>query len=120
MVLFCFGLLLAVVAPGGSNFLIAGSILIKMGIQRDVSEADGDRIVADYDRRHENCTDDDCSHHTATREDKIQFDTNNSIGAVCLLNNALSSAFNLLGVCIIATAPLVTPLGLYIILFLLQ
>jgi len=73
LVLFCFAIIIAVVAPGGSNFLIAGSIMIRMNIGHETSE-------------------------------KGKLDQGRRIAAICLFGNGLTSAFNLVGVCIIAIA----------------
>jgi L-lactate permease len=112
LVLFSFGHLLGVVAPGGTNYLIAGSILIRIGLKPEITEEEATRLSAEYDQRHKNCIDKNCTHPTATTEHKLQVDTNNRIGAICLFGNALSGTFNLLGVCVIATASMVTPLDL--------
>jgi L-lactate permease len=89
-----------------------------MGIDRNYNDNDAQRLIEEYDRRHEKCANDarenneknECACASASREDKLRTATNNSIASILLFGNALSSAFNLLGVCIIATAPLVTPL----------
>lgn len=85
LVLFCFAIMVAVVAPGGSNFLIAGAIMIDMNIMK-----------------------------LPRGPEKDKFDLR--IGAICLFGNALTSAFNLVGVCIIAIAgdnvPLLQELGI--------
>jgi len=85
LVAFCFAIVIAVVAPGGSNFLIAGSILIKMNIGKKETE-----------------------------EEKLEIGMR--IAAICLFGNGLTSAFNLVGVCIIAiaedTMPLIDAYGL--------
>ena len=73
LIAFGFAVCVAVVAPGGSNFLIAGSILIDMNIMNLPDGPEKDI----YDKR---------------------------IGAICLFGNGLTSAFNLVGVCIIAIA----------------
>ena len=73
LILFCFAVMVAVVAPGGSNFLIAGAIIIEMNIQ---NLEDG--------------------------KEKNKYDMR--IGAICLFGNAITSAFNLVGVCVIAMA----------------
>lgn len=67
---FAFAVMLAVVAPGGSNFVIAGAILIKMNLT-GLPDGDPARLIS-----------------------------NQKIGALCLFGNALTSAFNLLGVCV--------------------
>ena len=97
LVVFIFGLILGVVAPGGSNYLISASILISMNIERPVRDEDRKRIVAQFDERHRNCDDDECVHHDASDDDKVRVDTNNRIAAMALFGNAWSSAFNLLG-----------------------
>ncbi len=79
LVAFCFAIVLAVVAPGGSNFLIAGSILIRMNIS-GAPTAEG------------------------------QLESGRRISAICLFGSALTSTFNLLGVCIIAMAEDIAPL----------
>eukprot|EP01083_Nonionella_stella_P168600 569671_1 len=71
LILFCFAIMIAVVAPGGSNFLIAGAIMVDINHR---SHEDGE-VRDDYDKR---------------------------IGAICLFGNGLTSAFNLVGVCVIA------------------
>ena len=71
LILFCFAVMIAVVAPGGSNFLIAGAIMV------------------------------DINHHTREEGDERD-DYDRRIGAICLFGNGLTSAFNLVGVCIIA------------------
>jgi len=80
LVAFCFAISLAVVAPGGSNFVIAGAILISMNIMEKEPE-DPERIAS-----------------------------NERIGALCLFGNALTSAFNLLGVCVYVIAEDIAPL----------
>mmetsp|Transcript_3750 Transcript_3750/g.6582 ORF Transcript_3750/g.6582 Transcript_3750/m.6582 type:complete len:758 (+) Transcript_3750:129-2402(+) len=71
LVTFCFAIIIAVVAPGGSNFLIAGSILIRMNINNEQTE-------------------------------EGRLESGRRIAAICLFGNGLTSAFNLVGVCIIA------------------
>lgn len=80
LVAFCFAIMVAVVAPGGSNFLIAGAILVDMNIMNLEPGPEKD----DYDKR---------------------------IGAICLFGNSLTSAFNLLGVAVIALAEDVMPIA---------
>lgn len=70
LVYFCFAIALAVVAPGGSNFVIAGAILISMNLT-GLEAQNPERLAS-----------------------------NARLGAVALFGNALTSAFNLLGVCI--------------------
>lgn len=84
VVAFCFAVVIAVVAPGGSNFLIAGAILIDMNI-----------------------------HKLDAGDEKDYFDKR--IGAICLFGNGLTSAFNLLGVCIIAIAGDISSLAIDIV-----
>lgn len=109
LIMFCFGMILAVVAPGGSNYILAGAILIKMKMPSTATETERARLVKEYDERHASCTDEDCPHATATEADKVQTDSNNRVATIALFGNALASAFNLLGVCIVATVPLLTP-----------
>lgn len=80
LVAYCFAIALAVVAPGGSNFVIAGSILINMNLL-NLRDNDPERIAS-----------------------------NKRIGALALFGNALTSAFNLLGVCIVTIAEDISPL----------
>jgi L-lactate permease len=62
-----------VVAPGGSNFLIAGAIMIE--INHSIYEEGTERDNYDI-----------------------------NVGTICLFGNGLTSAFNLVGVCVIAIA----------------
>ena len=73
LIMFNFAIVIAVVAPGGSNFLIAGTILLEMNLMNLPDGPEKDK----YDLR---------------------------IGAMCLFGNSVTSAFNLVGVCIIALA----------------
>lgn len=73
LIMFNFAIIVAVVAPGGSNFLIAGTILMEMNLMNLPDGAEKDK----YDLR---------------------------IGAISLFGNAITSSFNLVGVCIIAIA----------------
>lgn len=73
---FSFAILLAVVAPGGSNYIIAGAILIEMDIGGTGKPIDHPDRVKDSNR----------------------------IGLICLFGNALISAFNLMGICITTIA----------------
>eukprot|EP00808_Paulinella_micropora_P024517 g71485.t1 len=109
LVMFCFGMVLAVVAPGGTNYLLAGAILIKMNVSSPITEAEEQNVVEMYDRRHATCTKKGCKHATATTKEKLQTESNNRVGTIALFGNALASAFNLLGVCITATVPLLSP-----------
>ena len=71
LIMFNFAIIVAVVAPGGSNFLIAGTILLEMNISKLPNGPERDKM----DLR---------------------------IGAISLFGNAITSSFNLVGVCIIA------------------
>ena len=71
---YCFAIALAVVAPGGTNYVIAGSILISMNLTKSSAGSE------------------------------IRKKSNIAIGAIALFGNALTSAFNLLGVCVVAIA----------------
>lgn len=73
LIMFNFAVMIAVVAPGGSNFLISGAILLDMNIL-----------------------------NLPVGEEKDKYDLR--IGVLCLFGNTISSAFNLVGVCIIALA----------------
>eukprot|EP01006_Ploeotia_vitrea_P030420 TRINITY_DN62854_c0_g1_i1.p1 TRINITY_DN62854_c0_g1~~TRINITY_DN62854_c0_g1_i1.p1 ORF type:complete len:251 (+),score=112.18 TRINITY_DN62854_c0_g1_i1:75-827(+) len=77
---FCFAIVLGVVAPAGSNFVIAGSVLISMNLL-ELPENDERRLAG-----------------------------NKRIAALALFGNALTSAFNLLGVCITTIAEDIGPL----------
>lgn len=79
---FAFAILLAVVAPGGSNFIIAGAILIQMN---PLGPGHTDAEVEESNLR---------------------------IGLICLFGNALISAFNLLGICITTIAEDIKDLAL--------
>ena len=112
LVMFGFGMLLAVVSPGGTNYLITGSILIKLAPKPKITPQQKSRIVAEYNERHDEkiCKEPQCLHRFApTDEQKIQVDTNNRIGAIALFSNAISAAFNVLGICISATSTIVFP-----------
>lgn len=73
LIMFNFAVMIAVVAPGGSNFLISGAILLDMNV---MGLPEG-REKEKYDLR---------------------------VGVLCLFGNTITSAFNLVGVCIIALA----------------
>jgi len=78
---FAFATFLGVVAPGGSNFVIAGSLLIKMNLTGQ---------AADHPER---------------------LAGNRGIGAISLFGNALTSASGLLGIAINTLAEEVSPLS---------
>lgn len=83
-----------------------------MNLKSDVRPEDAARIEKEFDDRH-GLNDPDTpksDKHKMTQEEKLAVDNNNRIGEICLFGNALSSAFNLLGVCVVATASLVSPL----------
>jgi len=116
MVVFCFGMLVALVAPGGSNYVIAGAIFTSILGKVNVSEGDeeADRMVTRHDERHgQSCSaasNGEVCHHLddMTVADKVTAERNNRVAAILSFASCLSSAFNLLGVMIVATVPLLS------------
>jgi L-lactate permease len=79
---YCFAIALSVVAPGGSNFVVAGALLIHMNLL-NLPETHPDRLAA-----------------------------NSAIGSVCLFGNALTSPCGLLAIAVTVLGEEVGPLSL--------